>query len=95
MLQEFIDFISKNNIIGLAIGLLIAVKVGDVVKSVVEDLLTPAVFAPTMRRLKVDKLEDLSWKGILYGRVLARLIDFLITATIVFIIIKTLGVSTP
>lgn len=94
MLQEFMDFVLKNNIIGLAVGLLVAVKVGEVVKSLVEDFLTPALFAPTMRRLKVDKLENLSWKGILYGKVLARLIDFLITAAIVFVIIKSLGVKT-
>ena len=94
MLQEFMDFVLKNNIIGVAIGLLIAVKVGDVVKSLVEDLLTPALFAPTMKRLKVEKLEDLSYKGVLYGKVLARFIDFLITAVIVFIIIKSLGVKT-
>lgn len=62
MLQEFMDFILKNNIIGVAVGLLIAAKVGDVVKSLVEDLLTPAIFAPTMKRLKVEKLEDLSFK---------------------------------
>lgn len=60
MLQEFIDFVLKNNIIGLAIGLLIAAKVSDVVKSFVEDLLTPAILSPTMKRLKIEKLNELS-----------------------------------
>lgn len=95
MLQEFIDFIMKNNIIGLAIGLLVAAKVNDVVKSFVEDLLTPALLAPTMKRLKTEKLQDLSRRGILYGRLLARVIDFLITAVIVFAIIKAFSLKTP
>lgn len=95
MIQEFIDFVLKNNIVGLAIGLLVAAKVGDVVKSFVEDLLTPALLAPTMKRLKIDQLNELSRRGILYGRLLARIIDFLITALIVFVIIKTLSVNTP
>ncbi len=93
MLQEFIDFVLKNNIIGLAIGLLVAAKVSDVVKSFVEDLLTPAILAPTMKKLKIEKLNELSWRGILYGRLLARCIDFLITALIVFIIIKSLSIK--
>lgn len=94
MLQQFIDFVMKNNIIGLAIGLLVAAKVNDVVKSFVEDLLTPAILSPTMKRLKIEKLNDLSRRGILYGKLLARIIDFLVTAFIVFVIIKTLSVKT-
>ena len=94
MIKEFIDFVLKNNIIGLAIGLLVAAKVSDVVKSFVEDLLTPAILAPTMKRLKVEKLNELSYRGILYGKLLARGIDFLVTALIVFLIIKTLSLKT-
>ena len=94
MIKEFIDFVLKNNIIGLAIGLLVAAKVSDVVKSFVEDLLTPAILAPTMKRLKVEKLNELSYRGILYGKLLARVIDFLVTALIVFLIIKTLSLKT-
>ncbi len=88
------NFVLKNNIIGLAVGLLIASKVGDVVKSVVEDLLTPAILAPTMKRLKIDKLENLSFKGVLYGKLIARTIDFLITALIVFFIIRYFSIKT-
>ena len=88
------DFIIKNNIFGIAIGLLVATKVGEVGKSIVEDLLTPALFAPTMKKLHVEKLEDLSRKGILYGRVLARTIDFLLVAFVVFLLIRYLGIKT-
>ena len=95
MLTEFIDFVMKNNIIGVAIGLIIAGKVNAVVKSFVEDLVTPAIFAPTMKRLKVEKLEDLSFKGVLYGKLLARVIDFLITALIVFLVIRYFSITTP
>lgn len=93
MLQEFIDFVMKNNIIGLAIGLLVATKVGDVVKSLVEDFITPAVFAPTMKRLRIEKLNDLTRRGILYGKLIARLIDFLVTAFLVFLIIKYFSIN--
>lgn len=94
MLQEFIDFIAKNNIIGIAIGLLVAAKVGDVVKSLIEDFFTPAILGPTMKRLKIEKLQDLSWRGILYGKLLARFIDFIVTAFIIFLVIKYFSITT-
>lgn len=92
MLKEFSAFLAEYNVVGMAVGLLVAVKVGDLVKSFVEDVVTPLVFAPILRRLKIDKLENLSWHGVLYGKALARLIDFLITAFLVFLVIKYFGV---
>ena len=43
--------------------------------------------------LKIDKLEDLSYKGVLYGKLIARTIDFIIVALLVFLVVKKLGVS--
>lgn len=85
-------FLAEYNVIGAAVGLLIAVKVGELVKGVIEDFVTPLIFSPLLAKLKVNKLEELSWRGILYGKVLARLIDFLITAFLVFLVIKYFGV---
>ena len=41
----------------------------------------------------VEKLEDLSWNWVLYGKLLARTIDFIVVALVVFLIIKNLGVE--
>ena len=62
MLSEFMTFLETYNVIGVTIGLIIATKVADVTKSLVEDLITPAIFAPLLKRLKIDKLEDLSFR---------------------------------
>jgi large-conductance mechanosensitive channel len=86
--SEFLLFIETYNIFGVAVGLLIATKVADFTKSMVEDLITPLFFKPLFKRLKIDKLEDLSYKGILYGKVLARCIDFAITAFCIFLLVK-------
>lgn len=86
-------FLAKYNVIGMAIGLLIAGKVWALVKGIIEDLVTPLIFSPLLTKLKVHKLEELSWRGVLYGKVLANIIDFLITAVIVFLVIKQLGVE--
>lgn len=77
----------------MAIWLLIATKVWELTKSLIEDLITPLFFTPLFKKLKIEKLEDLSWKGILYWRVLARLIDFVIIAFSVFLVVKYASVS--
>jgi large conductance mechanosensitive channel protein len=93
MIAEFMDFLAKYNVVGMAVGLLIAGKVGTLVKGLIEDLVTPLIFSPLLAKLKVNKLEELSWRGVLYGKVLANVIDFLITAVIVSLVIRELGVE--
>lgn len=93
MINEFMNFLATYNIVGMAVGLLIAGKVGALVKGIIEDLVTPLIFSPLLKKLKVDKLEELSWNGVLYGKVIATLIDFIITAIIVFIVIQQFEVK--
>ena len=93
MRNDFAAFLAEYNVVGMAIWLLIWVKVWEFVKSIVEDLVTPLFFTPIFKKLKIEKLEDLSWHGVLYGKALARLIDFLLTAIIVFLVIHCLGVE--
>ena len=93
MRSEFMEFIATYNIIWVAIWLLIATKVGEWTKSFIEDFITPLIFSPILKRLKIDKLEDLSWRGVLYGKLLARTIDFIVVAIVIFIIVKKLGVE--
>ncbi len=93
MLGQFLEFLAEYNVVGMAIGLLIAAKVGELVKGIVEDLITPLIFTRLFKKLKIEKLEDLSRGGILYGKVLARLIDFFIVAFFVFLVIKYMGVT--
>ena len=93
MRQEFMDFVAQNNVIGVAIWLLIATKVWELTKSLIEDFVTPLIFSPILKRLKIEKLEDLSWRGVLYWKLLARVIDFIIVALVVFLVIKALWVE--
>jgi large conductance mechanosensitive channel len=90
---EFLTFIQTYNLIGVAIGLLIATKVADFTKSIVADVITPLIFTPLFKKLKIDKLADLSYKGILYGKALSVFIDFIITAFLVFLMIRYLNIA--
>ncbi len=93
MRAEFMQFIADYEIIWVAIWLLIATKVWEWTKSFIEDFITPLILAPIFKKLKIEKLEDLSWRGVLYGKLIARTIDFIVVALIVFLIIKWIGVK--
>lgn len=93
MIQEFMDFLATYHVVGMAVGLLIAGKVGALVRGLIEDLVTPLLFSPLLNKLRVNKLEELSRNGVLYGKVLATVIDFLITAIIVFLVIQQFDIQ--
>jgi large conductance mechanosensitive channel len=90
---EFVTFLSTFNVIGVTIGLIIATKVAEVTKSLIEDLIMPLIFSPLLKKLKIEKLEDLSRRGVLYGKVLARLLDFVIVAFCIFLVVKYMNLS--
>lgn len=95
MIKEFMAFLAQYNVVGIAIWLLIASKVWILVKWIIEDLVTPIILQPILKKLKVDHVEALSYKWILYGKVMSTLIDFLLTALLVFLFIKYAHLSVP
>lgn len=93
MIQEFLNFLSQYNVVGIAVWLLIASKAWELVRWLIEDLITPLLLNPVLTRLKVKNIEQLSYKWILYGKVISTLIDFIITALIIFLFIKYANIS--
>lgn len=65
-------------------------KVGEVVKSLVEDILMPAILQPTLEAGNIERIADLQYNGIFYGQFISTLIDFLVVAAVVYFVIKTL-----
>ena len=88
MIKEFMTFLSQYNVVGIAIWLLIATKVGALVKGIIDDLITPLILQPILVKLKIKHIEDLSYRWVLYGKVISTLIDFVITAFIVFLFVR-------
>ena len=87
-MKEFFAFLKQYGVIGLAIAVVIGGKLNLLITSVVNDLLTPMIFQPALRAAGVDKISELSYKGILYGKVVSSSIDFIIVAFIVFLFAK-------
>lgn len=88
MMREFMDFLKQYGVIGLAIAVVIGGKLNLLVTSLVNDLLTPLIFQPALRAAGVETIYQLSYNGIMYGKVVGALIDFMIVAFVVFLFAK-------
>ena len=77
MLKEFKTFIMRGNVVDLAVAVIIGATFGAIVNSLVADVITPLLLKPTMESLGVEKLEGLAWNGVLYGKFLATVINFI------------------
>jgi len=88
--RDFQSFIMRGNVVDLAVAVIIGGAFGKIVESLVADVVTPAILAPALQAAKVDELAKLSFNGILYGKFLSAVINFLVIAFVVFLIIKTL-----
>ena len=86
--KEFLDFLKKYQVIGLAIAVIIGGKLNDFVSSMVNDLFVPVLLQPALKAAQVDSIQSLSFHGIKYGKVLASFIDFIFVALVVFIFSK-------
>jgi len=88
MIREFMDFLKQYGVIGLAIAVIIGGKLNLLVTSLVNDLLTPLIFQPALKAAGVENIYQLAYNGIMYGKVVGALIDFMIVAFIVFLFAK-------
>src|SRR4051794_137553 len=88
MVKEFVDFLKQYGVIGLAIAVIIGGKLNLLVSSLVTDLLTPVILQPALKAAGVENIALLSFNGIMYGKFIAALIDFLVVAFMIFIFAK-------
>ena len=90
-IKEFKEFISKGNIIDMAVGVIIGYAFSKIVTSVVNDILMPLLGIViggldfTNLTLKVGDAV------ITYGVFLQNVIDFLIVAACIFIFVKIIS----
>ena len=88
MLKDLKAFLLRGNVVDLAIGVIIASTFGAIVTSLVNDIITPLILNPALKSAKVERIAELSWKGVGYGSFLSAVINFLIVGTTLFFIIK-------
>lgn len=87
--KEFMDFLSKYKVMGLAVAFIIGVYLGVLVNALVKDLILPVI------GLAIPGLGDLATytftvaeQIFAVGDFLAALITFIIVAFVVFVLVK-------
>lgn len=86
--QEFKQFISKGNVIDLAVGVIIGGAFGKIVTSIVNDILMP-IIGVIIGGLDFSNL-TFKFKDatIAYGNFIQNVIDFLIVSVCIFTLVK-------
>src|SRR4026207_2022950 len=109
MLKEFKEFITRGNVLDLAVAVIIGAAFGRIVTSLVEGIIMPPVGmmlgGVDFSNLFIDlsgqrpaSLADAKLKGlpvITYGAFINDIITFLIVAFVVFLIIKAVNRNKP
>ena len=109
MISEFKEFISRGNVVDLAVGVVIGAAFGKIITSLVDGIVMPAVGAFTKGASVTDwkyvlKPAQLDSAGkevaaelaIKYGLFVQTLIDFVLIALVIFLFLKAYNrVRTP
>lgn len=92
LIKEFKEFISRGNVIDLAVGVVIGGAFTSIVTSLTKDILTPCISFIT-GKVDISKLQFVVNENLTipYGLFLQSIINFLITAIAVFAIIKVIN----
>ncbi len=103
MLKEFKEFISKGNVIEMAVGLIMATYFGAIIKSLVDDIIMPPIgklmggvdFSQLKYVIQDTVLESSEGAGdglaevaISYGIFINTIITFIIVAFAIFMVVK-------
>ena len=93
MFKEFKEFISKGNVIDMAVGVIIANAFAAIVKAFTESFIQPVLALIGGAEVHGTIPLGNSGQAIDYGTFLTAVINFLIVALILFIMIKAVNVA--
>ncbi len=95
--QDFKKFITKGNVLDLAVAVIIGGAFGKIIASLVKDVLMPVISLVVGKNgfanykyviTAADEVTGTAENAIYYGLFIQNVIDFLIIALVVFIIVK-------
>ncbi len=88
MIKEFKEFISRGNVVDLAVGVIIGGAFSTIVSSLVNDILMPMI-GILLGGINFSNLSiQLGDAKIMYGSFIEHVLDFLIVAFCVFLFVK-------
>ena len=97
-IQEFKKFILRGNVMDMAVGVIVGGAFTAIVTSLNQDILTPilAIFGGTdFSNLYVKLGSGDTAPVLMYGNFITAVINFLITAFVIFCLVKFISWETP
>jgi len=105
MLKEFKEFVIKGSVLDLAIGVIMGIAFGAIIKSLVDDIIMPPIglllgninFADLFINLSgkaypsLKAAQDAGAATINYGLFLNTVINFLIIAFVIFLLVRQIN----
>lgn len=93
MIKEFKEFVMRGNVVDLAVGVIIGGAFNKIVSSLIEDVITPLMLKPVLEAAHVATLQDYVWHGSKIGLFISSVITFILTAFVLFLIIKGMNAA--
>ena len=101
-IAEFKEFISRGNVMDMAVGVIIATAFGKITTSLVNDVVMPAIGyflgGTDLTQLNIvlqpevlDEAGEVVTAAVTIGTFLSTIIDFILVALVVFIVIKVMN----
>ena len=90
-LKEFKEFISRGNVMDMAVGIIIGSAFTSIVSSLVEDIINPILGlfgGMNFDQFSVNLLGEVTLN---YGKFITAVINFLIMALVIFVLIRTIN----
>jgi large conductance mechanosensitive channel len=95
-IQEFKEFISRGNVMDLAVAVIVGAAFSAIITSLVNDLVTPVLSLVTggidFGHLTIKLGEGETAAEFRYGTFIQALINFLVVSFVVFLLVKAIGV---
>lgn len=95
---EFKKFISRGNVMDMAVGIIIGTAFTAIIRSLVADIIMPLIGVilggVNFKTLKIvirEATETVPGLAITYGNFIQAIIDFLLIALVVFLIIRSIN----
>lgn len=90
-MSEFKEFISRGNVMDMAVGIIIGGAFTSIVSSLVENIINPILGMFGGMNFDQLHIKLLGEATLNYGKFISAILNFLIMALIVFIIMKTMN----
>lgn len=97
-ISEFKNFISRGNVIDLAVGVIIGGAFTSIINSLVNDIIMPAVGIlfggidfTYLKYIFVSENSDVPEVAIYYGNFIQSVVNFLLIALVIFCVIKAIS----